>query len=88
MTGAFYLARFRRSALLIDDGCNRAAKIPRARNLPGYPDGSGSSFQADPVINCLLAVTGHLAIQQTPKQIDTGCRRESSQDAAAIRFLL
>lgn len=47
LTGAIYLARFRRSVLLVDDGCSRAAKIPRTRNLPGYPDGViGAEFMA------------------------------------------
>lgn len=47
LTGALYLARFRRSVLLVDDGCSRAARIPRTRNLPGYPDGViGAQFVA------------------------------------------
>jgi thioredoxin reductase (NADPH) len=34
-----YLARFRRSVLLVDAGRSRLAKIPRSHNYPGYPDG-------------------------------------------------
>lgn len=39
LTGALYLARFRRKVLLVDEGCSRAARIPRSHNMPGYPDG-------------------------------------------------
>jgi thioredoxin reductase (NADPH) len=34
-----YLARFRRSLLLLDSGAPRAAWIPRTRNVPSYPNG-------------------------------------------------
>ncbi|HJW27517.1 MAG TPA: NAD(P)/FAD-dependent oxidoreductase [Rhodocyclaceae bacterium] len=39
LTGALYLARFRRRVLVVDDGCSRAARIPRSHNMPGYPEG-------------------------------------------------
>lgn len=39
MTAALYLARFRRSVLVVDSGVSRARLIPRIRNLPGFPDG-------------------------------------------------
>lgn len=39
LTGALYLARFRRSVLLIDDGQSRASRIPRSHNYPGFADG-------------------------------------------------
>lgn len=39
LTGALYLARFCRRVLVVDDGCSRAARIPRSHNMPGYPDG-------------------------------------------------
>lgn len=39
LTGALYLARFRRRVLVVDEGCSRAARIPRSHNMPGYPDG-------------------------------------------------
>ena len=39
LTGALYLARFRRSVLLLDDGRSRAARIPRSHNYPGFADG-------------------------------------------------
>ena len=39
LTAAIYLARFRRSVLLVDAGDSRAALIPRSHNHPGYPGG-------------------------------------------------
>jgi thioredoxin reductase (NADPH) len=39
LLGAVYLARFRRSTLLVDSGKSRARWIPKTRNVPGYPRG-------------------------------------------------
>lgn len=39
LTGALYLARFRRRVRVVDDGCSRATRIPRSHNMPGYPRG-------------------------------------------------
>jgi thioredoxin reductase (NADPH) len=39
MTAAIFLARFRRSVVLIDDGESRAALIPRSHNHPAFPGG-------------------------------------------------
>jgi len=39
MTAAIFLARFRRSVALIDDGASRAALIPRSHNHPAFPGG-------------------------------------------------
>jgi thioredoxin reductase (NADPH) len=39
LTTAIYLARFRRTLALIDEGFSRAALIPTSHNLPGYPEG-------------------------------------------------
>jgi thioredoxin reductase (NADPH) len=39
LTAAVYLGRYRRRALVIDDGGSRIAKIPRTRNVLGFPDG-------------------------------------------------
>ena len=36
---ALYLARFRRSVLLVDDSRSRTARIPCTRNYPGFADG-------------------------------------------------
>ncbi len=39
LVAAVYLARYRRRLLLVDAGESRAEKIPRSRNVPGFPDG-------------------------------------------------
>jgi len=39
LTAAVYLGRYRRRALLIDDGGSRVARIPKTRNVLGFPDG-------------------------------------------------
>lgn len=39
LTAAVYLGRYRRRALLVDDGGSRIGKIPRTRNVLGFPDG-------------------------------------------------
>lgn len=47
LTTALYLARFRVTCALLDGGASRAARIPRCRNFPGYPDGiSGAELLA------------------------------------------
>ena len=39
LTAAIYLARFRLSLRLVDEGRSRASWIPCTRNVPGFPDG-------------------------------------------------
>jgi thioredoxin reductase (NADPH) len=39
LTAALYLARFRRSVVVVDAGASRAATIPRSHNVAGFPDG-------------------------------------------------
>jgi len=39
LTAALYLARFRRSCMVVDAGSSRASWIPRSRNYPGFPPG-------------------------------------------------
>ncbi|MDA9519786.1 hypothetical protein XI06_05300 [Bradyrhizobium sp. CCBAU 11434] len=39
LTAAIYLARYRRSVAVFDDGKSRAAWIPKSHNYPGFPSG-------------------------------------------------
>ncbi|MEO7151007.1 MAG: NAD(P)/FAD-dependent oxidoreductase [Burkholderiaceae bacterium] len=39
LAGALYLARFRRTLVVLDDGDSRAARIPRSHNVAGFPGG-------------------------------------------------
>lgn len=43
LAAALYLARYRRSVRVIDDGRSRAHLAPRAHNVPGFPDGIAGS---------------------------------------------
>ncbi len=43
LTAATYLARFRRSVVVLDAGNPRAALIPLSRNCPGFPEGIGGT---------------------------------------------
>ncbi|MBI5278684.1 MAG: NAD(P)/FAD-dependent oxidoreductase [Burkholderiales bacterium] len=47
LVAAMYLGRYRRNALVVDAGASRLAKIPRSRNVPGFPQGiAGSELHA------------------------------------------
>ena len=39
LVGAVYLSRYRRNVVVVDAGASRAARIPRSRNVPGFPAG-------------------------------------------------
>jgi thioredoxin reductase (NADPH) len=39
LVAAVYLGRYRRSCVLVDDGASRIVKIPKSRNVIGFPDG-------------------------------------------------
>ena len=39
LTAAVYLGRYKRRALILDAGHSRLQRIPRTRNVPGFPDG-------------------------------------------------
>ena len=43
LTTAVYLARFKRSCLLIDAGSSRLNRIAKTRNVLGFPDGIAGS---------------------------------------------
>ncbi|WP_088344716.1 MULTISPECIES: NAD(P)/FAD-dependent oxidoreductase [Rhodomicrobium] len=46
LTAATYLARYRRSVLVVDDGESRAGLIPESHNYPGYSGISGPDLLA------------------------------------------
>jgi thioredoxin reductase (NADPH) len=46
LTAAIYLARYRRRALVIDDGKSRAAMIPESHNYPGFKGIAGPDLLA------------------------------------------
>ena len=46
MTAAIYLGRFRRNAVVLDDGNSRAALIPESHNYPGFQEIGGEELLA------------------------------------------
>jgi thioredoxin reductase (NADPH) len=46
LTAAIYLARYRRAAVLVDDGASRAALIPASHNYPGFKGIAGPELLA------------------------------------------
>ena len=46
LTAAIYLARYRRAALLVDEGASRAALIPASHNYPGFKGIAGPDLLA------------------------------------------
>jgi thioredoxin reductase (NADPH) len=46
LTAAIYLARYRRTVLVVDSGNSRAALIPHSHNYPGFAGISGPEFLA------------------------------------------
>lgn len=39
LAAAVYFGRYQRHAIVLDDGGSRLQRIPRTRNMPGFPDG-------------------------------------------------
>ena len=67
LVAAVYLARFRRSVVLVDAGHSRAVRIPRSHNYPGYPEGiTGSELTAS-----LRRQARHYGIEPTPGKVRT-----------------
>ena len=76
LIGATYLARFRRSVLVIDDDRSRVAKIPRSHNYPAAVDGMAGAE--------LLASLRRQADKYRIAR-KTGTVDELAQDAAGFR---
>ena len=46
LTAAIYLARYRRAAVIVDEGASRAALIPASHNYPGFKGIAGPDLLA------------------------------------------
>ncbi|WP_198320761.1 NAD(P)/FAD-dependent oxidoreductase [Azohydromonas aeria] len=81
LTGAIYLARFRRSVHVLDAGSSRAVKIPRSHNMPGYPDG---------VVGKELVAAMRAQAERYGAQLETACvqRLQCLPDGEGGGFLL
>ncbi|MGQ3357011.1 MAG: NAD(P)/FAD-dependent oxidoreductase [Phreatobacter sp.] len=69
LTAALYLARFRRSALVLDRGASRAKLIPLIRNMPGFPDG----------------ISGQALLERLTRQLLPYGRQPLSADVLAVQ---
>ena len=67
LAAATYLARYRRDVVVIDSGDSRAEKIPRSRNVPGFPTGIGGVD----LLRRLRAQAENAGIVVTPGCVDT-----------------
>ncbi|WP_145107564.1 NAD(P)/FAD-dependent oxidoreductase [Cereibacter sediminicola] len=70
LTAAIFLARFRRSVMLLDGGESRASLIPRSHNHPAFPDG----IRGAELLSRMRAQLGHLGIAPTPLAAESGRR--------------
>lgn len=86
LSAAIYLARFRRSVRLVDDGNSRAAQIPLSRNYPGFPDGIAGTE----LLQRLRAQAARFGVRPTAGTVTRLEKLESGEflthfDGAALR---
>jgi thioredoxin reductase (NADPH) len=79
LTAAVYLGRYRRRALVIDDGGSRIAKIPRTRNVIGFPDG----IEGPDLLERMRVHAGRFGAQLELGHVERLQRHELGFEAAA-----
>ena len=91
MTAAIFLARFRRSVLVLDDGQSRAALIPRSHNHPAFPGG----INGEELLRRMRCQLQELAVTVVPRAVerittgpDGGLRVGSGGREWTARYLL
>ena len=91
LTAAVYMGRYKRRALVLDDGGSRLQWIPRTRNVPGFPDGiEGPELLArmrTHAANYGIA-TERTRVERIERLADGSFRAESPQGRWRARFLL
>jgi thioredoxin reductase (NADPH) len=91
LTAAIYLARYRRAAVLVDDGASRAALIPASHNYPGFKGIAGPDLLARLREQALLygANLEHGRVTTLQRRPQGGFRAEwDGKDIAARTVLL
>ncbi|HEX2543319.1 MAG TPA: NAD(P)/FAD-dependent oxidoreductase [Ramlibacter sp.] len=66
LTAAVYMGRYKRQALIVDDGGSRLQWIPRTRNVPGFPDG----IEGPELLARLRAQAGRYAVPTERARVD------------------
>ncbi|MGR3632725.1 MAG: NAD(P)/FAD-dependent oxidoreductase [Limimaricola soesokkakensis] len=90
LTAGIYLARFLRDTALFDAGRPRAHRIPRTRNLPGYPDG----IEGPELLDRMRRQLDHYDVEirrdrvTSASRIDGGFRVEADGGALETRTLI
>jgi thioredoxin reductase (NADPH) len=91
LTAAVYLGRYRRRALVLDCGGSRLRKIPRTRNVPGFPDG----IEGPELLRRMQeharrygVPTTHTEVQRVEQLDDGSFRATSAQGSWRARFVL
>jgi thioredoxin reductase (NADPH) len=88
LTAAIYLARYRRAAVLVDDGGSRAALIPASHNYPGFKGIAGPHLLARLREQALLygAKLKHGRITTLQRRPRGGFRAQWDGKDGAVRF--
>lgn len=91
LTAAVYFGRYKRRAVVLDDGGSRLQRIPRTRNVPGFPDG----IEGPELLRRLrehaakYAVPAEQTRVQSLRRLDDGTfRAESAEGTWHARFVL
>jgi thioredoxin reductase (NADPH) len=79
LTAAIYLARFRRSLALVDDGQSRASMIPCSHNYPGFPDG----ISGEELLDRLRQQARHYGVVRHRARVTTLIRAGNGFEAEA-----
>lgn len=91
LTAAVYLGRYKRRALILDAGESRLQRIPRTRNVPGFPDGiEGPELLARMREHAQRygVPTEHVRVERLQQQEGGAFRAEAGDRAWTARFLL
>jgi thioredoxin reductase (NADPH) len=91
LTAAVYMGRYKRRALVLDDGGSRLQLIPTTRNVPGFPDG----IEGPELLRRLSEQAARYAVRTERTRVerlqrlpDGTFRAESAQGQWHARFVL